>query len=381
MNLPLPQAQDLTASVPMTWVLTGSLGDGEPVQKVPILSVPFRVGRRIDLHLPLTSPGVSKIHAEILALGDVILLRDLNSTNGTFVNGRRIIEASPLSEGDLVQFADFVFRVSCKPKCDSSTLVMNAAEWAAAITRFSRLIEHGEVVPFYQPVVSLSDASIAGYEVLARSHLEGLERPDEMFRVATQLDVQVQLSEVCRWSGLSHWRDRSGATNLFVNTHPDEDLSTGTLQSLHKLRESFPTQPLTLEIHESAVSNREVIGRLREALDDLQIGLAYDDFGAGQSRLAELINVPPDYLKFDISLMRNIHAASGRQQHLVQTFVNMTKDFGIATLAEGIECEEDAEVCRQLGFDFAQGFHFGRPVPVERIDLGSDTSAEAAEWN
>ena len=104
--------------------------------------------------------------------------------------------------------------------------------------------------------------------------------------------------------------------------------------------------------------------RLRDALRDMDISLAYDDFGAGQARLLELTEVPPDYVKFDINLIRNIHLGNAGRQQTLQTLVRMVRELGIATLAEGIECAEEVEVCRQIGFDYAQGYYFGRPAPI-----------------
>ena len=96
--------------------------------------------------------------------------------------------------------------------------------------------------------------------------------------------------------------------------------------------------------------------------------LAFDDFGAGQTRLAELAKSPPDYLKFDKSLIHQIHLAPGRLHQMLSTFVNAAQDLGIDTLAEGIECSDEAETCRQLGFDFAQGFYYSKPLPIHEIN-------------
>ena len=105
------------------------------------------------------------------------------------------------------------------------------------------------------------------------------------------------------------------------------------------------------------VQMRELHGQLR-ALD---MKLAYDDFGAGQARLVELIDVPPDYLKFDRKLIQDIHAASAQRQQMLGTLVRMVRDLGIAPLAEGVETEEEASTCGQLGFTLAQGYLYGRP--------------------
>lgn len=136
---------------------------------------------------------------------------------------------------------------------------------------------------------------------------------------------------------------------------------------MRSIREISPSQPITLEIHEAAVTDVETMRELRKNLVDLKIGLAYDDFGAGQNRLTELVEVRPDYLKFDMGLIRDIHLASEKRQHMLQTLVRMALDLGIVPLAEGIESEEEGRVCSALGFQLAQGFFYGRPAPARYI--------------
>ena len=80
--------------------------------------------------------------------------------------------------------------------------------------------------------------------------------------------------------------------------------------------------------------------------------------------MAELTDARPDYLKFDMSLIRGLDQAGPERQKLVQSLVAVTLDLGIVPLAEGIETEGESEVCRQLGFALAQGYHFGRPSPA-----------------
>ena len=120
-----------------------------------------------------------------------------------------------------------------------------------------------------------------------------------------------------------------------------------------------------MEIHEATVSDGAAMAELKDTLTELDIALAYDDFGAGQARLLELVEVPPDYLKFDMSLIRGIHTASAAKRNLVQTLVAMVRDMGIACVAEGIECQRELEFCRRAGFHFGQGYYLGRPAPAQ----------------
>jgi EAL domain-containing protein (putative c-di-GMP-specific phosphodiesterase class I) len=79
------------------------------------------------------------------------------------------------------------------------------------------------------------------------------------------------------------------------------------------------------------------------------------------------VQVPPDYLKFDIHMIRDLHLANAAKRQLVKTLVSMVHDFQITALAEGIERQEELEVCKEIGFEFAQGYLFGRPTPLNAV--------------
>ena len=123
-----------------------------------------------------------------------------------------------------------------------------------------------------------------------------------------------------------------------------------------------PDLAITVEISEKAITDVKQMASLKSRLGEIDIELAYDDFGSGQARFLELAEVPPHVLKFDAVLVRDIHRRPKSLYKVVQTLVAMASDLGIQTLAEGIENAEEAEVCAQVGFRFAQGYHFGRPA-------------------
>lgn len=97
-------------------------------------------------------------------------------------------------------------------------------------------------------------------------------------------------------------------------------------------------------------------------LGEIGVKIAYDDFGAGQSRFLELVKAPPHYLKFDRCLIQDIHEANPQQLKMIRSLVESARDAGITTLAEGVEKQEEAIVCSELGFQLGQGYYFGRPV-------------------
>ena len=346
------------------WFLSGRLSSNESVRYLPIDSSPFLVGRRSNLNLCVGCGTVSSVHAEITATESTLILKDLGSTNGTFVNGQRITGTIELKPDDLVQFAEVPFRVQMQSvEAQAGTVCEDVYSQAMALVQFDRLMNENAVVPHFQPIVDMADESIVGYEVLGRSHIPGLETPKEMFQAAEKLNVEVQLSRMLRLAGIRESLSLGPDSHFYVNTHPLELETPGLIESMKVMRELSSDQKITLEIHEAAVTDPDELNELRAMLKDLDIGLAFDDFGAGQTRLAELSQVHPDVLKFDMSLIRSIHLVSDEHRRMIGTLVEMVRNLGVVALAEGIEEEAEAQVCIELGFELAQGYLYGRPAP------------------
>lgn len=349
------------------WFLNGPTRPGEGPRHVAVEVEPFTVGRKSSVSLMLGFKTVSGCHATLWIEDGSLWIKDLGSTNGTFVNGQRISQPVRLGEEDLVHFAEALFRIRRQSvhSSISSTIAQNVCDQALALVQFDRLMTERLVVPHYQPIVSMQDESLLGFEILGRGRVFGLESVNAMFEAASQLNLEVALSQMLRWEGVRVGRDLLGDPVLFVNTHPSELAHDGLESSLVRLREMAGSTPLVLEIHESAVTNPQQLLKLRGHLELLDIKLAYDDFGSGQARLSELVQARPEYVKFDMSLIQGIERASTEQQHMLETLVRMVRDLEIKALAEGIENEREADFCRSIGFDLAQGFYFGRPVPID----------------
>lgn len=351
------------------WLLSGQMADDQPVRHVRVDAARFTVGRKPGASLCIPSPTVSRDHAEITVVERGLLLRDLGSTNGTFVNGTRIQQPCVVHHGDLLQFGQVIFRVvQQSTESGPQTIQENSCDRALALIQFDQLMTQRAVTPHFQPIVEMSDRRACASEVLARSRFFGLNDPQSMFAAAKVLNMEGELSRILREEGVRSGQVLPNEHALFVNTHPAEICDLDLLIfSLGELRELEPRRPLILEIHEASVTSGQEMQTLRVALKDLQIGLAYDDFGAGQARLVELVDVPPDYLKFDMKLVQNIESASIERQRMLGSLVQMVLDLGIAPLAEGIELEGDHDICRQIGFKYAQGYLYGYPVLPKQL--------------
>jgi EAL domain-containing protein (putative c-di-GMP-specific phosphodiesterase class I) len=283
-----------------------------------------------------------------------------------------------LHEGDVLHVGDHEFRVARDVPDEveglgEGTLMRTAPlsrHFVSSARQVRQLIDRDAVRMLFQPIVTLPSARVAAYEALGRGCMAGLpENPVELFDLAGALGpvAQAELSRLFRRKAVEQVRHLPEPPILFLNTHPVELETPGLLESLKELRAFAPQVDLVLEIHESALAQADFIGWLRDRLMEINVALAYDDFGAGQARLFELAEAPPHYLKFDRRFVTDLDHAPTSRQRLVASLVAAARELLVRTVAEGVETEEEGAACMRAGFSHAQGYHFGRPATGETL--------------
>ena len=361
------------------WKLVEQRSDDKPSQVLVLTERSQTLGRTEQANFVLQSGVVSKLHASIAVSNGLPVVQDLNSTNGTFVNEKRI-EKAELKANDQVRFANLVYEVTYEAAVPAATLTRPTSgeatvPWTAALLHFEQLMDSGGVVPHFQPIVRMENRQRIGFECLARSEIERLDSPDKMFEAADQLGQSQELSELMRRTSVRGAQGLVGSPGIiFLNTHPTEGFSHRLEKSLRELRRSAPQLRIAIEIHEDAVGESGTMLRFRSLLRELEMQLVYDDFHASEERLAELVKTPPDFLKFDRSLIHNIDSASDRQRDLVRSLIDAVHRLGVTSIAVGIETENEAAACAELGFQLGQGFFFGRPDSIAAlVEAASET--------
>jgi EAL domain-containing protein (putative c-di-GMP-specific phosphodiesterase class I) len=212
----------------------------------------------------------------------------------------------------------------------------------------------------YQPIVRATTGSLFGYEALLRHDDPDLPDPGAVLDAAERLGRVYDIGRAIRRKASTSLERVPFPALLFVNLHAVE-LNDETLTS--------PSAPLTaiarrvvLEITERASleSVDDVplrIARLRE----MGFRIAIDDLGAGYSGLTSVARLEPEFVKLDMSLVRDIHKSPVKRK-LVRSMTTLFKDMGIKVVAEGIEVVEERDTLVELGCDFLQGFLLGRPA-------------------
>ncbi len=366
-----------------TWYLETLAKDGSSVVH-EVKKLPFRVGRDPTSNLAEGTMGLSRRHAELTAdISGRLRLTDLDSTNGTFVNRERVNGSVLLAENDVVHFANAEFRIRFRSDENATfagrpamadeerTVMVPAGRGLSAYfvpheREFKDLLRGHGLGGALQPIVDMRSREVFAHEWLGRGqHPDLPQSPIHLFQMAARLDRESELSQAFRDHGIRTVSARMKGATLFVNTHPKETFDEGFLVELAKLRENPDSLKLVVEVHETAVMDVARMKELASRLKDIGVRFAYDDFGAGQARLNELGEVPAHFVKFDMGLIRGIDMASERKQKVVGDLVRLVTDLGSVPLAEGVETEAEAEVCRLMGFKLVQGYLTGKPVMVE----------------
>ncbi len=351
-----------------------------------VAPIPFHIGRESTADYVIHSQRVSKNHALIVRSGDGLVIVDHNSTNGTFVNGRRVKEAR-LQPNDIIHIAHKELRFRLEPadcgmpgesglrtvegKHGSKELTDIIGEWEM----LKEVLREQQVQAVFQPIIQMLTEEIIGFELLSRVTNTRLgPSPMVTLALANKFRIAPDLSCLFRAVGLQDAAHIPGHLSFFVNLHPSEIFDFSVIDSLSETAAMFRLagRQLVLEVHEDAIADTHMLCRLRERLRQLGIGLAFDDFGAGQSRLAQLVEAAPDFVKLDMQLIRGIDQSPARQD-LVRALCEVATNLNVRMIAEGVETRSEADVCRRLGCTFAQGYLFGRPSSAATYLMASPT--------
>jgi EAL domain-containing protein (putative c-di-GMP-specific phosphodiesterase class I) len=228
---------------------------------------------------------------------------------------------------------------------------------------------------FYQPIYALNDLSVVGVEALLRwEHpTRGLLQPDSFIPILEQTG---QIREVGRWvlheacRQMALWHAAGNILDVSVNVSArqlDDDIVVEHIREA--LTESgLSAKYLIVEVTETALMRKvETTARRLAEIKLLGVRIAVDDFGTGYSSLAYLQRFPVDFLKIDRSFTMAI-AASPESNALVGTLVQLGRDLGLVTLAEGVETTDQMDHLREEHVDQAQGYLLSRPLDVANIE-------------
>jgi len=274
--------------------------------------------------------------------------------------------AAPLTSGSAGDGAVVVFR-DVSTEVDEEERVKRELDRLAWVGRVRDALDEDRLTLYSQPIVPLGDeGGEPSQELLLRMIGSNGEiiPPGAFLPVAERYGL---VGEIDQWVIRKAIRIAAAGQRVEANLSAE---SIGNLDLLpiiaRELRDTGADPArVVFEITETALmGNLEAGEAFAKGLSSIGCKVALDDFGTGFGSFTYLKKLPIDYLKIDVDFVTEI-VANQANQHLVKAIVGLARDFGYETIAEGVEDAETLALLQACGVDYAQGFHLGRPAPVD----------------
>jgi EAL domain-containing protein (putative c-di-GMP-specific phosphodiesterase class I) len=228
-----------------------------------------------------------------------------------------------------------------------------------------RIIREEEIHTLFQPIVDLSDERIIGYEAFSRGPVDSIfEMPNVLFECGKEVGMTGALDLLCQRAALNQARRLSAGDKLFINALPASLLDPGFREGLlADLPLDFPIrrEDIVLDIADrNSVSDYEAFESEVTDLRAKGFCVSIDDVGKSTASLEHLVEVSPDFIKVDDSIIRGIHTNLVKQE-MLRSLSHVAAQIKAVVIAEGIETREELEAARRCGATLGQGFLFYRP--------------------
>ncbi len=247
-------------------------------------------------------------------------------------------------------------------------------ERARQHAELKRIIRDQQIETLFQPIVELENGRIIGYEAFARGPADTpFAMPDSLFACSRDAGMSGELDRLCQRAALRRARLLGPGHKLFLNALAESLLDPGFREGLlADLPADFPIQrgDIVLEIADrNTIADYEAFGAEVDDLRACGFRMSIDDVGKGATSLESLSQVRPDFIKVDISLVRNIHNNFIKQE-LLRSLCQVARTMNAQVIVEGIETQEELDAVRRCGARLGQGYLFQRPsrdIPVAGI--------------
>lgn len=247
----------------------------------------------------------------------------------------------------------------------------------ALVEDVSDALRLGQITAFFQPQLCLETGTIAGFETLTRwQHpTRGLVSPAEFLPALRQAGRMEDLGDLMVRHALAamiHW-DSIGAQvpRVGVNFSAAELRNPRLVDriAMHLDAHGIAPDRLVVEVLETVVANSsdDVVVRNLAGLSELGCGIDLDDFGTGYASITTIRRLSIGRIKIDRSFIARIDS-DPEQQAMVAAILTMAERLGLDTLAEGVETPAERNMLQEIGCEYAQGFLFARPMPLEETD-------------
>jgi PAS domain S-box-containing protein len=277
--------------------------------------------------------------------------------------------AAPFSTDDGIEGCVVVFEDITERKA-ATHRVERDLEKLAWLERIEQALAEKRFVLHAQPIADLHTGEVVQRELLLRMRVDDdpgvtaeLISPGSFLPVAEEFGL---ITEIDRWviDRSTEIAAMGEAVQINVSARSVSDPHLVDYIRAAILRTGADPETIVFEITETTVVSDQAAGRaFVERLHLLGCKIALDDFGTGYGGFSYLKQLPVDFLKIDIEFVRDLRT-SPASRSVVQAIVSLAAGFGLKTVGEGVEDQATLDLLRELGVDYGQGFHIGRPAPL-----------------
>jgi diguanylate cyclase (GGDEF)-like protein/PAS domain S-box-containing protein len=255
---------------------------------------------------------------------------------------------------------------------DESMQVSNDKEYQTIeqMSVYKDALENGRIIPYFQPIVDAKTAQVYKYEALARIvDIEGNILSPYLFLEASKKDRTSEFFARQLLQKIFNIYSLNPGTRFSINLTYENICSEGLREYILNRLEKFGGKGITFEIIESEeIEDYKDIEEFIALIKPYGCSIAIDDFGSGYSNLAHLMQLNPDYLKLDGTLIQNIDK-DPKSEQIVKSLLTYTQHSGNKVVAEFVSNESIANKVIQIGIDLLQGYYYGKPEPATYYGL------------
>ena len=236
------------------------------------------------------------------------------------------------------------------------------------IGELKKILNEKLIVPFFQPIVALDTFAPIGFEVLSRPPQKSiLSNPEYLFKIAIASGMYFQLEMLCWETGFTKWKSFDRPEKLFLNCIPTIVEYDGfSAEAL--LGRGIILRNVVLEITERiSIQNYALFFKKINKMKEVGLKVAVDDVGSGFASLDTIAETNPDYVKIDMSLIRDIDTDAVKQS-VVDAIIGFCKKSGMITIAEGVETREELQKLISMGVNAAQGYYLAKPESAVKFE-------------
>jgi EAL domain-containing protein (putative c-di-GMP-specific phosphodiesterase class I) len=230
------------------------------------------------------------------------------------------------------------------------------------ITLIKKALETDGVKPFFQPIYNFHTDKIEKFECLMRiiDEKDEVVLPFKFLDIAKKTKLYPKLTNKMIEKSAIFFKDTS--YEFSINLTVEDLLNDDTMEFLlHTIKDNEIEDKIVLEIVESEhIDNYDEAIRILDRFKSIGVRIAIDDFGSGYSNFDYLIRLKADYVKIDGSIIKQIESDESAKE-LVLSIVRFAKKSNMKIIAEFVSSEKIANILRDIGVDYAQGFYYGKP--------------------